>query len=183
MQSTEKKRDGTIVRLHLGCGQDVRKGYINIDKFDTRCSGVIQGDMLDLAEFDDESVDEILMIEVIEHLDFKELEIGLREWQRVLKPEGFLHTECPDILEIAKKIVEEDLTDPLMYDIWGQYYRPWDEEHYGADILQGMFHKQGFTKKRIEWLAKEHGFSRIEDIPFKDKQYPTPLSLAVRWYK
>ena len=125
-------------KLHLGCGDDVRQGYINIDRFDLRAKGVIAGDVTDLGEFDDESVDEILTIALIEHLNYQELDTALTEWFRVLKFGGYLQTECPDMLDAAKRIVNEGLTDGVLFDIWGQYWRPWDKDwNNGSEILEG----------------------------------------------
>ena len=55
-----------MLRLNLGCGEDHKPGYINVDKYGNP-------DVLhDLEEFpwpwDDESVEEILMKHILEHL-------------------------------------------------------------------------------------------------------------------
>ncbi|MCB1866628.1 MAG: methyltransferase domain-containing protein [Chromatiales bacterium] len=80
-------------RLHLGCGTDPRFGYWNVD-----IAPLPQVDVqLDLARgrlpFADASIDEVLCIDILEHLDrYPEL---LAEIHRVLKPGGTLHAQVP----------------------------------------------------------------------------------------
>jgi len=71
------------MKLNLGCGYDVRKGYVNIDKFKTR-KGVMPVDLdLNKLPFPDNSIKEILMLHIFEHL--KEPTKFLKEMYRVSK--------------------------------------------------------------------------------------------------
>ncbi len=72
------------IKLNLGCGRDVREGWVNVDKHP--CEGVDL--VLDLDKdplpFPDGSVDEVYASHVLEHLlKWEELVI---EVHRVLKP-------------------------------------------------------------------------------------------------
>ncbi|MFN3704675.1 MAG: class I SAM-dependent methyltransferase [Thermoflexales bacterium] len=80
------------MRLNLGCGNDYRQGYINVD----RVPGV--ADIVhDLDEFPypwpDHSVDEILMRHVLEHL--QDIRKVMDELWRLLKPGGRLTIYVP----------------------------------------------------------------------------------------
>lgn len=75
------------MKLNLGCGNDYREGYVNVDKV----AGV--ADVLhDLDRFpypwDDDSIDEVLMHHVLEHLT--DIEMVLDEIWRILKAGGKL---------------------------------------------------------------------------------------------
>ena len=74
------------MKLNLGCGKDIKEGYINLDLKD-----------LDLNVFPyhynnkkikDDTVDEILFYRVIDHLN--EPDLILLELKRILKPKGRL---------------------------------------------------------------------------------------------
>ena len=82
------------IKLNLGCGRDIRKGYINIDKIKI-CEGV--DEVINFNEFPypykNNSIDEILAFGLIEHL--KDYEKSFKEFTRILKPSGFLHIKVP----------------------------------------------------------------------------------------
>jgi len=80
------------IKLNLGCGTDIRKGYINCDKF--RLAGVDK--IIDLdkkIDFADSSIDEILAIDVLEHVT--DIIFTMEELHRVLKPSGKLFIQVP----------------------------------------------------------------------------------------
>jgi len=56
------------LKLHLGCGPNVKEGYVNIDGYVTG-EGVVNMDILNL-EYSDNSADEILAEHLFEHLPF-----------------------------------------------------------------------------------------------------------------
>lgn len=79
------------MRLNIGCGKDIRPGYLNID---------IRGAEMtyDLNKlpypFKDNSVKEIIAYHIIEHLDIS-TESFLLESQRILTPGGILKIKVP----------------------------------------------------------------------------------------
>ncbi len=56
------------MRLNLGCGDDIKDGYVNVDT--TKLPGVdVLADLNDQLPFKSESVDQIVMKSVLEHLN------------------------------------------------------------------------------------------------------------------
>lgn len=77
------------IRLNLGAGQRRLDGFLNID-IRPQFEPDIIGDVTDLSQFADGSVDEIRMDAVYEHIYPHKRQQALQEWLRVLKPDGRL---------------------------------------------------------------------------------------------
>lgn len=69
-------------KLNLGCGDDIREGYINIDKY-IKADKQVELNKIPYP-FETNSVDEILALNVLEHLN-NPYDI-LLEWHRICKP-------------------------------------------------------------------------------------------------
>jgi len=72
-----------MTRLNLGCGYDIREGYINIDKWKTHETVMEVNLDLNILPFKTDDVEEILMLHIFEHL--KEPMEFLKEMYRVSK--------------------------------------------------------------------------------------------------
>jgi predicted SAM-dependent methyltransferase len=154
----------TTVKLNLGCGNDIRPGYINVDKFPAS-PDVVQGNLPDLP-FGDDSADEILLSHVLEHFGYADGEYLCREIHRVLKPTGIVDIEVPDIQWcMAQFLGAPELngySDPS-YDYntehrWGLFAQAiWGDQH-----NDGLYHKWGYTAQRLLYLLNHIGFSAIE---------------------
>jgi SAM-dependent methyltransferase len=85
-------------RLNLGCGTDIRAGYVNLDSAALPGVDVVH----DIGErplpFDAESFDEILCKDVLEHV---ELVPTMRELHRILRPGGRLRVIAPHFTSAA----------------------------------------------------------------------------------
>ena len=97
------------MKVNLGCGTDIRKGYLNLDiePFDIlkKKARELQGREISSDEykqcdldkfpypFKDNSVDEILAFGVIEHV--KDYRRCMEELKRILKRGGALHIKVP----------------------------------------------------------------------------------------
>lgn len=71
------------IRLNLGCGPDIKDGYINIDTcpLDDR---VRKMDIRNLS-YGKASVDEIYARDVIEHMSLEDTKISLKNWSEICK--------------------------------------------------------------------------------------------------
>ena len=91
------------MKLNLGCGDDIKKGYVNIDV--RNLPGVnIVGDVCNLP-FEKNSIDEILALDVYEHVSYLKSQVLLIHWVSLLKPGGLLFIQAPCI----NKIIQEFL--------------------------------------------------------------------------
>jgi ubiquinone/menaquinone biosynthesis C-methylase UbiE len=149
------------VRLHLGCGPERRAGWVNVD-----ANAEVEPDVVSVAEdlpmFDDDSVDAIEACHLFEHFTFDQARAALREWHRVLKPDGMLHLELPNLAACIDMIGEHE--DPQGYDLGmiGLYGYP------PAIAAEGAFqiHKWGWTPQTLGEQLRAAGFDdvRVEPI-------------------
>ncbi len=84
------------IKLNLGCGNDLKDGYINIDRFNNTGGVDLVCDILQLP-FPNNSVDEIYLSHVFEHLPINKTYVGIDEWKRVLKVGGSIEIRIPDL--------------------------------------------------------------------------------------
>jgi predicted SAM-dependent methyltransferase len=57
----------------------------------------------ELAPFASDSIDEILSVHVVEHFWRWEVLDVLKEWVRVLKPNGSMIVECPNLISACQR--------------------------------------------------------------------------------
>jgi hypothetical protein len=154
--------------LHIGCG--IEKKDKTTKEFassrwkelrfdiDAKVSPDLIGTMTDMS-----SVDAIFSSHNIEHLYPHEVPLALKEFSRVLKPDGFAVITCPDLQAVAKLIAEDKLLEPA-YDSPAGPISP-------IDILYGhrpamskgnlyMAHRCGFTQRALTSTVQAFGFAQ-----------------------
>jgi SAM-dependent methyltransferase len=147
--------------LNLGCGLDIREGYINIDVRKVHPKILV----LDLEKellkpFPDNSVEEIIAKDFIEHLSWRVVEDFLRDCYRALKSGGRMYIQVPDMEAIAKKVI----LDPNFKYGELEGWKAISFWVYGAgDYGEPSFHKAGFTIPSLRRLLESMGLI-VEDI-------------------
>ncbi|MDR0927816.1 MAG: glycosyltransferase [Ignavibacteria bacterium] len=137
------------IMVNLGCGLDVRDGFINIDLFSDN-PNVVNMDIRKL-EFADNSVDFILASDVLEHFSHHETDAVLSEWNRVLKPNGTLLIRCPSLrLQIKAYTEKKWNADVASFMI------------FGGQSNVGDYHCVGFDEASIRHHLGRTGFSVVE---------------------
>jgi predicted SAM-dependent methyltransferase len=81
-------------RLNIGCGNDTRDGWINIDSRKWN-SNVVVRDVTRGLPYDNESVDEIYTSHMVEHLNPTDAQFFLKECERVIKPDCKIEIRVP----------------------------------------------------------------------------------------
>lgn len=127
--------------------------------------------------FMNDSVDEILMVEVLEHLSFHDTVKVLREMYRVLKPGGKLHIQVPDCGSMMEMYVRGEIGEAIPHkpesidqviqlrNLTGKRVHPrrWlmafcGAQKYGVPDI----HKNIFTKEIMQENLEEAGFEKID---------------------
>lgn len=135
------------MKLHLGCGGDIKPGYINIDAYNKKADRTMNVKDI-IKHFDPGTIDEIYSSHMFEHLDRKEGESFLESCRVLLKVGGtlFLAIPCIDYLVWDwrdGKITDVEFTNSL----YGMHRDPYD------------YHKMGYTVSTITDLLGKYNFS------------------------
>jgi len=85
----------------------------------------------------------------LEHFLRQEVPTVLDEWVRILKPDGELRLNLPNLEWAAQHILNKEIDDMVMNVL------------YGAQTYEENFHKCGFTPQIIEQLLAERGFKKF----------------------
>jgi len=84
------------LKLNLGCSNDIKNGYLNIDLYH-RDPRVKIADVKNLDFLENESADEIIAHDILEHLPFNESAATIKEWCRVLSVNGTISIQTTNI--------------------------------------------------------------------------------------
>lgn len=142
--------------LNLGCGNDYREGWINIDN-QSQFQGKIdkKADFMTL-KWKNNSVDEILANHIAMYITLEEMPKILKRWYGWLKKGGELTLETGNLYSICKQIIQaKTLGDLNGRDGVGQLF--------GLENTAG--HKWCYTPETMIHLLKETGFKKIEVFP------------------
>lgn len=161
------------MKLYLGCGPrpfhkqhlDIigdESEWILVDKF-VKDGGIKNWDAETLVEVEKGSVEEIYSSHLLEHIEHLKVRGVLERWYEVLKDDGRLTINVPDMEWVARKVLTyEDWVDTPLY------YNQMVGEHgimsiiYGSQSHEGEFHKSGFTRRYLNDLLTSVGFREIE---------------------
>ena len=144
------------LKLHLGCGKNYLKGYINIDLPQgkqelMKAKADIYKDIRDL-DYPQNSIDEIRNHHLLEHFTRQEALKLLLKWRRWLKPGGLLVIETPDFEGCAKLFLKSGLKTrfKIARHIFGSHESDW------------AVHKDFWSKDKFEFILTKLGFEIAE---------------------
>lgn len=167
------------MKLHLGCGSNIKEGYTNIDKF-VKGKDISNFDILNLP-YDNESVEEIITEHLIEHLPFCDEEKFFKECYRLLSKGGLLICETPDMEWLCEQFIKAE-------DKFTEFYKVGAVDHYfgnkksiehrwgmitthffGNQNGEGQFHCNAYTASKMKQIGQLIGFSKIEVVKICNK--------------
>jgi len=160
--------------LHVGCGpkrkNQTTRGFLSDDwreltlDIDPAARPDFVASMTDMAVVADASVDALFSSHNIEHLYPYEVEVALKEFARVLRPEGFAIITCPDLQSIAALVAQDKLTDTA-YDSPAGPIAPIDMMYGLRTALAAgnhfMAHRCGFTLNVLMGVLQSAGFREV----------------------
>lgn len=143
----------------------------------------------DISEFQEEkwkikdnTVDYIQSIEFLEHISFRQTYQVLKEWKRILKPNGIVEIQVPDCGKMMEMFINNEICDCIPHKVIGKDFNELkaDENCFACggkgkvNPLRWIYafigaqkndkydvHRNIFTKERMEYYLKEVGFREI----------------------
>ena len=177
------------MKLNLGCGTDHKEGYLNVDF--RKLPGVdIVADLSSIPwAWMNGQVDEIMMLDFLEHFPYARTEAILQECWRILKPGGKLIVQVPDLEHCARAA---SFTRPYLCNRCGWEFqkRAGNEDcgrcgqsstdvalaaaHrlMGGQDYEGNWHYALFSTQLLYDLLRRNGF-RVVDVPERNENGET----------
>ena len=138
------------LKLNLGCGSDLRSGYVNIDW--REASGIMQHDLRKPLPFPGDSCVEVVASDILEHFPRDVLRDHLLpEIHRVLQPGGVLVAQMPDLDEMIRQYHEDDRVDAEVTAC----------RLHGRQDYDGNLHYWSYTFKTLTELLVGCGFTDV----------------------
>ena len=173
------------MKLHIG-GMEKKEGWkiLNIQKNDSREKHVdLVGDISDLSQFDNESIEEVYASHTLEHVKQKNMFKTLKGIHRVLKDGGKFYVSVPDMDILCKLYLDPKINLKNKIEVMRMIY--------GGQVDEFDFHYFGWNMPLLETFFKDAGFKKFERVKsfslFNDTSEfsfnGVPISLNVIAYK
>jgi ubiquinone/menaquinone biosynthesis C-methylase UbiE len=160
--------------LHVGCGaatlaklpQGFQDGSWSEVRFDINpaVKPDLVGTITDMANVPSASMDAVYSSHNIEHVYAHEVVPALLEFRRVLKEDGFAVVTCPDLQEMAARMADGRLFDPVYVSPAGPI-SPIDIVYgHRASIARGetyMAHRTGFSLQTLAKCCRNAQFTTL----------------------
>jgi predicted SAM-dependent methyltransferase len=144
-------------KVNLGCGFDLREGYLNVDFQDFHKPDLV-GDVRSLPTLPSGYFEEIVAQDVLEHLPRLDTPVALSEWNRLLCMGGLLHLRAPNIIGLAELFLVPERQSIDDQKLLVQCL-------FGTQAYNGDWHLTGFTEKLLRYYLAESGFEVVTLVP------------------
>jgi SAM-dependent methyltransferase len=183
---TEFDPAGFPRKLNLGCGWDLRAGYLNVDLNAFHKPDLV-GDVRDLPMLPSGHYQEIIAQDVLEHLPRTATASALREWNRLLQMGGTLVLRVPSLeglAELFRNSRSFNKQRELMQCLFGTqaYTGDFHLTSFTRLLLEGYLTRTGFKPQRVDvmhdWLFDATARKVAEAGPSLDSQRAQLLKIA-----
>ena len=165
------------MKLHIG-GETKKEGW-KILNIQPGLYVDFIGDLRDLSQFDDNSVEEVYASHVLEHIGQAHVNKTLKEIFRIIKKGGKFYVSVPDLDVLCRMFVHEKASKKIKFDVMRMIF--------GGQTDKYDYHYFGWNFEFLNEFLIEAGFSKIEKVEnfglFKDtselKCYGNYISLNI----
>jgi SAM-dependent methyltransferase len=175
------------LKIHLGCGADIRSGFINIDmglapwaSVNTKPhpdAVVIRHDLRRGLPLADESCDFIYSSHFFEHLDYRDGLKLMRDCYRALRPGGTFRVSLPNFKGLfdAYLRADNDYVDLIdIYDVNPDLEPGTDTlvDHVNYGAYQNGEHKCIYDEEKLILILSRIGFTRVAESSYHEELDP-----------
>jgi predicted SAM-dependent methyltransferase len=157
--------------LHLGCGDQLMNGWLNVDLHAPRDEAIAFDLRKGLPFLDDESIDYIYHEHFFEHLDRRSGRRLLEESYRVLKRSGHMRIAMPDLDRSIRSYLEgyRDETGEFVEERRALYgTQLLDTPGEVLDMaLRGWEHRFVYGERDILRMVELNGFRNVQRVPYR----------------
>jgi predicted SAM-dependent methyltransferase len=160
------------LKLHLGCGDKVMPGWLNIDICSREGVAVMRLPR-GLGRFADNSVQFVYCSHMLEHVNYPDETLLLcREIRRVLIPGGAVRFVVPGIERIIRAYVADDSAFFKKQEALHPAWCTTKMEHLLYALQQDGQHRYGYDFETAKKLLLRAGFTRVINSDYQGSEFP-----------
>jgi SAM-dependent methyltransferase len=170
------------LRIHLGCGNDIREGWVNVDfgpaapptaiKRGPDTSFIAYDLRSGTLPLDDGSCELIYSSHFFEHLEYDDGVRLMRDCHRVLQPGGLFRAALPNFEGLFRAYVAADESYFDLYSIYDVYPdRPPETVSLADHVNLGVYeygHKCIYDREKVMRLLRHLGFASVEITDYRE---------------
>ncbi len=177
-------RDQKGLLLHLGCGNHLKDGWVNLDlnldgnvpalppKPLPQTRFIVYDLRAGTLPLDDDSCQLVYSSHFFEHLEYDDGVRLMRDCHRVLQPGGIFRAALPNFPELFRAYVEHDEKHFDFYSIFDIYpHRPPETvtlvDHVNLGVY-GWHHKHIYDQEKICRVLRHLGFASVEITDYRE---------------
>lgn len=144
--------------INIGCGEDTKPGYINTDIRNLNGTDLVCE--ATTLPFKNNSLNEIIANDVLEHISWRKTSETLKEWKRTLKPGGTLKIKTPNIHTLISTYLNNQIP-----------FEEFIRVTFGNQDYEENTHKTCFHPENLEKTLTNTGFKVMnieETLPRMD---------------
>lgn len=159
------------IRLEIGSGTNPHEGYQHLD-INPKHPCIEYVASASAIPLPDNSVEDLLAINVLEHFEWTEIKAVLKEWSRVVMPGGIITIHVPDIAYIPIILHTDEWKEGVGVQPFNAAEDKWEYiNHYVMSTnIKWNAHRAVFDCHTLKGLLSEVGFGNFERLP-TDKRW------------
>lgn len=156
-------------RIHLGCGDRHIPGWFHVDGRELKHVDLV-ADVRKLSMIATGSSELVYACHVLEHVGRAEVQGVLREWGRILRPDGVLRLAVPNL------------------EVWFRVYRETGDLNlclgsiYGRQDYPENLHKIGFDERTLTLALREAGFQDVRRWDWRTTEHAEVDDFSQAYY-
>ncbi len=181
------------MKLNLGCGSKILEGYTNVDKFDYYKPDIVHDLEVTPYPFKENSVDEILMSHVLEHIgqDPNIFNNIIKELYRICKNKSVINIRVPhprhdDFISDPTHVRPITILGLQLYD--KELNNEWKKKNY-ANTQLALIHKVNFKVVDVKYklvdkyknLLIEKKISETDINDYIEKYNNVVREMSIKW--